>query len=181
MSMFAGVAIWQMFAWLQSRQWRQFVAAGAGLTLLLFMLNLYTLEAFPVRMNDYIMLARYYDRGGNTAGSIRTMEQAVSLFEAAPKGDAAFEDTRKTAMFYGRGKLARSYIKMGRWQDAKEVLLPLIETDNHDDSLVLMMILAYTRLGENAAAAALARRMADKYPGNPKWQSVLESTANPRN
>jgi tetratricopeptide (TPR) repeat protein len=127
------------------------------------------------------MLAKYYDRNGNTAGSIATMQKAVRIFEMAPKGDATFEDTRKTALFFGRGKLARSYIKSARWQEAKDVLVPLVESDNYDDSLALMLILAYTKLGEKNQAASLARQMLNKNPDSSKWKSVVQSTENPQN
>lgn len=178
MSIFAGVALWKMVTWIQSHQWRNFTAACASVMVLLLLLNIYSLEPFPIRMNDYSSLARYYDMDGNTAGSIATMQEAVRTFEMAPKGDAIFEDTRKTALFFGRGKLARSYIKVARWQDAKSVLELQIQSDNYDDSLALMLIQTYTQLGEKNQAVTLARQMLNKYPDNSKWQSVVQTTEN---
>jgi len=178
MSIFAGVALWKMVSWIQSHQWRDLTAACAGVVALLFLLNIYSLEPIPVRMNDYGMLARYYDKNGNSAGSIATMQEAVRIFEMAPKGDSLFEDTRKTALFFGRSQLARSYIKAARWQDAKSVLELQMRSDNDDNSLASMLVHTYTQLGENDQAVTLARKMLNKYPDDPKWQSVVQATEN---
>jgi 4-amino-4-deoxy-L-arabinose transferase-like glycosyltransferase len=178
MSIFAAVALWKMATWIQSNQWRNFTAACASVMALLFLLNIYSLEQFPIRMNDYFMLARYYDKDGNTAGSIATMQEAVRTFETAPKGDAKFEEMRGTALFFGRSQLARSYIKVARWQDAKRVLELQMQSNNYDDSLALMLVHAYTQLGEKNQAATLARQMLNKYPDNSKWQSIIQTTEN---
>jgi tetratricopeptide (TPR) repeat protein len=180
MSIFAGVAIWKIVAWIQSRQWWNFTAACVSLAALHFLLNIYSLEPFPIRMNDYMMLAKYYERNGSTAGSITTMRQAVNAFETAPAGDATLEEARRTALFHGRGKLARSYIKLGRWHDAKNQLEPLFISDNYDDILASMLALAYTNLGEKTRLATLAREMLNKYPDDSKWQSALQSAVSAR-
>ena len=178
MSIFAGAALWKMVSWIQAHRWWYLTASCASVAALLFLLNIYTLEPIPVRMNDYGMLARYYDKNGNPAGSIATMQEPVRIFEAAPQGDTLFEDTRKTALFFGRSQLARSYIKAARWQDARSVLELQMRSDNDDDSLASMLVLAYTQLGEKDRAVTLARKMSDRYPGDSKWQSVVQSTEN---
>jgi len=178
MSIFAGVALWKMVSWIQSHQWRKLTLTCATATILLIPLNIYPQVPFPIRMNDYLMLARYYDKSGNPAGSIATMQQAVRIFETAPNGDAMLEDTRKTALYFGRSQLARGYIKAARWQDAKSVLELQMRSDNYDDSLATMLVHAYTQLGEKDQAVILARKMLDRYPGDPKWQSVVQSIEN---
>ena len=181
MSIFAGVALWKMVSWIQSHQWRKFTATCASLLVLLFLLNIYSLEPLPIRMNDYTMLVRYYDKSRNPAGSIATMQEAVREFEMAPKGDAKFEDTRRTALFFGRGTLARSYFKSARWQEAKSVLESQMQTGNYDDSLATMLFLTYKQLNENDLAVNLARQMLAKYPDNPKWQSAIQISEAPPN
>lgn len=178
MSIFAAVALWKMVTWIHSRQWWSFTATCASIMALLFLFNIYTLEAFPIRINDYGMLARYYDKDGNTASSLATMQEGVRTFERAPKGDALFEDTRKAALLFGRGQLARSYIKAARWQDAKSVLESQIQSGHYDESIILMLIQTYTQLGEKNQAITLARQMLNEFPGNSQLQSVLQETAN---
>lgn len=98
MSIFAGVAFWKMIGWLQSKQWRNLTATCASIAALLFILNIYTVEPFPIRWNDYGMLANYYDEIGNTTRANDTLQEAIKIFEMAPKGDAAFEKERELSL-----------------------------------------------------------------------------------
>lgn len=175
MSIFAGVAIWKMVTWIQSHQWWKFTAICASVMSLAFLLNIYSLEPFPIRINDYNMLAQYYDSDGNTAGSIATMQEAVRTFEMAPKGDAEFEKYREIVLFNSRRKLAIIYLELARWQDAESVLRRQIQSGYHGDSMALAFIQEYARLGEKNQAVTLARQMLSKYPGL-KWQSIVQTT-----
>lgn len=175
LSIFAGLALWKILSWAQSHQWRNFTTACVGILSLIFLLNLYSLEPFPIRMNDYGMLAKYYVKNGDTSGAMSTLQEAVQVFEIAPQGDSVFEDTRKTALSFGRSSLARSYIKAARWQDAKRVLELQMQSDNDDDTSALMLVQVYAQLGENNQAASLAQQMLGKYPDSPKWKAAIQT------
>jgi len=178
LSIFAGVAFWKMVAWIRSRQWRIFTASCASILALLFLLDSYSVEPFPIRLNDYDMLAGYYERSGNTEGAFAAMQEAVRTFENAPKGDAVFEGERKTVLRRSRGMLAWRYTKAARWQDAESVLEAQMQSNDYDDALVLMLIQVYSQLHEKDQAVSLARQMLNKYPDNSQWQSVVQTTEN---
>lgn len=181
MSIFAGAALWKMIAWVKTRQWRKFSASGATIIALIFLLNLYSLEAFPIRRSDYGMLARYYDGKGNTDGSIATMQEAIRAFSNAPEGGNEFENTRKEALLYSRDELAWSYIQLARWEEAKNVLINQMQSGHYNDSIALMLIQAHTQLGEKILAAALARKMLAENPYNLEWQQAVQATENMSN
>ena len=145
---------------------------------LLFLLDRYSVEPFPIRINDYDMLAGYYERSGNTEGAFAAMQEAVRTFETAPKGDAVFEGERKTVLGLSRGMLAWRYMKVARWEDAKSLLEAQMRSNDYDDALVLMLIQVYSQLHEKDQAVSLARQMLNKYPDNSQWQSVVQTTEN---
>jgi 4-amino-4-deoxy-L-arabinose transferase-like glycosyltransferase len=176
LSIFAGAAFWKMVAWVRSRQWQIFFASCASVMALLILLDSYSVEPFPIRINDYDMLSRYYERGGNTAGAFAAMQEAVRTFETAPKGDAIFEGERKTVLRYSRGMLAWRYMKAARWEDAKSLLEAQVRSNDYGDALVLMLIQVYSQLHEKDQAVSLARQMLNKYPDNSQWQSVVQTT-----
>jgi hypothetical protein len=178
MSIFAGVAIWKMVTWIQSRQWQEFTATCASVAIVIFLLNIYPRAPFHIRAVDYGMLASYYDANGNTDGSLLTMQEAVMVFEIASIDDAKLEGMRKVALRLCRGKLAWKYIKAARWQDAKSVLEHQMQSNDYDDELALMLVHTYLQLGEKNQAVSLARQMLNIYPGNLKFQSVVKTTEN---
>jgi 4-amino-4-deoxy-L-arabinose transferase-like glycosyltransferase len=174
MSIFAGVALWKMAAWIQSRQWPQFAAATASAMALIFLLNLYSAEPFPIRMNDYAMLSKYYEMNDNRGGAIAIMQEAIRSFETPPTGNNSFEESREIRLFIGRVELASQLAKADRWQEAKDVLERQIQSSVYDEDAVEMLIQTYVRLGEKTRAVTLARQMLNKVPDNSRWQSIVQ-------
>lgn len=173
MSIFASVAVWKAVAWVQSRQWPRFAAAAAGAVVLVIFLTRYIVEPFPIRINDYSMLAAYYDIEADQEGAIAVMQGAVRAFETPFPGNAGFEQKRQFGLFNARGELASRLARAGRWQEARVVLERQMQSNVYDAAVVLMLIQSYIQLGEKNRALVLARRMLDSAPDNAQLQSLM--------